>query len=197
MVAKTFIEEKRLFSRFKFEEGALVINQNIIGLLEDISLGGASFQYFDKGQSCLDGSAIEIILPFSHILIKAGQYKVINTLPPYEATKGRNQAQIKKHHIQFIDISSSEIQNLWQIIKIHSVRSWNESAFLLTPTATNDANRKGQHTCREFATDLLAPNNMRLADFCGDNQSAVSPLRDRMLLDEKRSFVGYGHGRND
>lgn len=160
MAAKTFTEERRLFSRFTFEEGALVLNQNIIGLLKDISLGGASFQYFDKGQCCLDGSAIELILPFGHILIKAGQYRVISVPASEASTPDSNQAQVKRYHLQFIDITSSELQNLWQIIKIHSVRAWDESAFLLTPKATIDANRnrKEQYTCREFATDRSALN---------------------------------------
>ncbi|MDD5758163.1 MAG: hypothetical protein PHI06_03675 [Desulfobulbaceae bacterium] len=130
MRTKAFKEERRLFSRFTFEEGALVVNQNIIGLLDNISLGGASFQYFDKGQGALDGSALEIILPFGNILIKAGQYAVVAPASLDRVATASNQAQVKKYHLRFVGLASSELQSLWQMIKIHSVRSWDESAFL-------------------------------------------------------------------
>lgn len=132
MRTNALTEERRLFSRFTFEEGVLVVNQNIIGLLDNISLGGASFQYFDKGQGCLDGLALEIILPFGHILIKAGQYNVVTPATQPEAVTARNQAQVKKYHLQFVGLASSELQNLWQMIKIHSVRAWDKSEFFPT-----------------------------------------------------------------
>lgn len=130
MAAKVFIEERRLFARFKFSEGCLVVTQNMIGLLEDMSLGGASFQYFDKGRCGLDGSTpFEIVLPFGQILVKAGHYEVVESNSQNGTASAACQAQIMRCHMHFIDLTATELQNLWQTIKVHCVRSWAPSTF--------------------------------------------------------------------
>jgi len=133
MSAKSFGEERRLFARFTFREAPLVVTPKRIGLLEDMSLGGASFQYFDKGQGCLDGSAFEIVLPFGHIQVKAEQYEVVATTPQEPPASSEGQARVRRYHLRFVDLTSADLQNMWQMIKKHCARPWDAPIFIQHP----------------------------------------------------------------
>ena len=130
MTTETSAPERRLFARFKFKEAPLVVTPKRIGLLEDMSLGGVSFQWFDKGQGCLDGSPFEIVLPFGYIPVKAGQYEVVTTSPPQPEDSSEGQALIRRYHLRFIGLTSAELRNMWQMIKKHCTRPWNAPVFI-------------------------------------------------------------------
>lgn len=133
MPVKSFVGERRLFARFTFRETPLVVTPNGIGLLDDMSLGGVSFQYFDKGQGCLDGSAFEIVLPFGQILVKTDQYQVVATTPQQRIAASKGKAQVSRDHLRFVDLTSTELQNLWQLIKKHCARPWDTSTCIQSP----------------------------------------------------------------
>ena len=133
MKTQSSVEERRLFARFKFPESPLVVTPKRIGLLEDMSLGGASFQCFDKGQGGLDGSAFEIVLPLGYIQINAGQYEVVTTTSQHQSASSEGQALIKRYHLRFIGLTSAELRNMWQMIKKHCSRSWDAPIFVQSP----------------------------------------------------------------
>lgn len=133
MTTQSSVEERRLFARFKFQETPLVVTPKRIGLLEDMSLGGASFQYVDKGQGCLDGSAFEIVLPCGHLQVKAGQYEVVSTSPQQQTASAGGQMQVRRYHLRFVGLTSDQLRNMWQMIKSHCARPWNAPIFIQSP----------------------------------------------------------------
>ena len=122
-------EERRLFSRFQLKEGSLLVTGNVVGLLENISLGGLSFQYFHRGLAGLDGSDLEILLPLDHIRIRAGKYELVGTTPQSEALFAGDEGQVRRYHLRFKDFSSEELQGLWRMIKRHCLKSCDQARF--------------------------------------------------------------------
>lgn len=130
MTTKISVDERRLFARFKVKAGALVIADNMIGLLEDISLGGLSFQYFHKGQVSLDGSAVEIVLPFSYMPIRPSQYEVVAITPHGREFLAEDQAQVRRYHLRFNDLTGEELRKFWRMIKKNCPKSWKTPPFV-------------------------------------------------------------------
>lgn len=133
-------DERRLFARFKVKEGCLVIADDMLGLLEDISLGGLSFQYFHKGQAALGGSAVEIVLPFGHMAIPVNHYKVVAITPQGRSLLAEDQAQVRRYHLRFIDFTGAELRKFWSMIKKNCSKSCGTSAFPSVPSSRAENN---------------------------------------------------------
>lgn len=133
MAVKLLLDERRLFARFKAKEGSLVVANNMIGHIEDVSLGGLSFKYFHKGQTSLEGTAVEVILPCGHMQIPVSHYEVVAITPHGRALLADDQAQIRRCHIRFKGFTGEELRKFWHMIKNNCTKFWERAESVPNP----------------------------------------------------------------
>jgi hypothetical protein len=124
MAVKLLLDERRLFARFKAKEGSLVVANNMIGLIEDVSLGGLSFKYFHKDQPSLDGKAVEVVLPCGNMQIPVSHYEVVAITPHGKALLANDQAQIRQYHLRFKGFTGEELRKFWRMIQKNCTKFW-------------------------------------------------------------------------
>ena len=115
-----FTEERRQHQRFKIREGAFALQAQKLGQINDIGIGGLSFQYMSDDSRPVKTSHLDIIMNNSAFRMKQIPVTIISdreivTTNPFYTQK------IRRCSVQFKDLSSDRESLMKRFIEANTV----------------------------------------------------------------------------
>jgi len=116
--------DRRKNKRFQAEKGAFVspkAQKRRIWQILDISRGGLAFRYIPLGEEIMESSELEILTRDTLFSLEKIPYRIISECDiPEERISNY---QLKRHSVQFGDLTDDQISRLEQFIQNRTVSS--------------------------------------------------------------------------
>jgi hypothetical protein len=114
--------ERRQYKRFQAENGAFVSpnsQKRSLWQILDISMAGLAFRYIPLGEEIMDSSELEILTRDTRFTLEQIPYRSISECDiPEECF---SDYQLKRHSVQFGDLTDSQISSLEHFIQNRTV----------------------------------------------------------------------------
>ena len=114
--------ERRRYKRFQAESGAFVVpkaSKRRIWQILDISRGGLAFRYIPFGEEIMESSELEILTRDTLFFLEKIPYRSISECDIHE--EHLSNYQLKRHSVQFGDLTNNQISRLEHFIQNHTV----------------------------------------------------------------------------
>jgi hypothetical protein len=122
--------ERRRYERFQAESGAFVVpkaQKRRIWQIIDISRGGLAFRYIPLGEEIMEFSELEILTRDTRFSLEKIPYRSISERDiPEERI---SDYQLKRHSVQFGDLTDNQISRLEHFIRNHAVSELRSSDY--------------------------------------------------------------------